>query len=156
VVRVRLGFPLQGVIHYVGSASWAALASLHSGNSDCTWAADSVKVVTDPADPDRFGLPSLRNDQGLPSDELYLLIDAAMQGTGGTLLSRLSYQANVLVLDTEPDVASLLVRKARSSDPFAPDIVLSPGEEWEYLVTLTAPLNVDSDFVILSSTRSDL
>jgi hypothetical protein len=151
VVRVRLGFPLKGVIHYVGSASWAALASLHSGDRDCTWAADSVKVVSDPTDAGTLG-----NDQGLPGDELYLLIDAAMQGTGGTVLSRISYQANVLVLDTEPDVASVLVRKAGSSDPFGPDITLFRGEEWEYLVTLTAPLNVDSDFVILSSNRPDL
>lgn len=155
-VRVRLGFPLKGVIHFVGSASWAALASLHAGASDCTWAADSVRVVSDPADPDPSGAPTLPNDQGLPSDELYLLIDAVMQGTGGTLLSRLSYQANVLALDTEPDVASLLVRRAGSSDPFSGDIVLSTGQQWEYLVTLTAPLNVAADFVLLSSNRPDL
>jgi hypothetical protein len=151
VVRVRLGFPLKGVIHYVGSASWAALASLHSGNQDCTWAADSVKVVSDPTDAATLG-----NDPGLPGDELYLLIDAAMRGTDGTVLSRLSYQANVLVLDTEPDVASLLVRRAGSSDPFSPDISLETGDEWEYLVTLTAPLNIDADVVILSSNRPDL
>lgn len=108
VVRVRLQFSLPNTLIFKSAGTVAALASLHGegDEDDWTFAVLAVNTVTDPSDGG-----SLPNPQGLPTNELYVLIDAAYQGDG-TQLARLSYQANVLVQDTEPDLDSLLLSAA--------------------------------------------
>jgi hypothetical protein len=137
VVRVRLRFPLPQTVIFKAAATLAGLASLHgeSEQDDLTFAADAAVTVTDPTD-----AQSLANPNQLPDKELYLIIDVAVQG-GGSVLNRIAYQANVLVQDTEPDLDSILVRRA-GGGTFQPsaDFTLSGGEVfWDFQLRLTGP-----------------
>jgi hypothetical protein len=131
VVRVRLSFPFHKNLHFIGSATVAALADIHGDDpEEALFAVDAAKTVVGPTDGG-----SIRNSN-LPTDELYLIMDAAMMGADADL-NRIAYQANVLVRDTEPDLDSILVRPAGLNVPFAPEAQVSSGEQWEYLLTLT-------------------
>jgi hypothetical protein len=141
VVRIRLDYPLSPSLHVVGSATVAALASVHgSQDRDSVFAADAVKTVSDPTDGGTL------DGHGLPNDDLYVIIDAATQGPD-TLLSRIAYQANVLVRDLEPDLDSILV-KPQGSGIFAPEADLASGDEWDFQITLTGPV-IDPTFLVL-------
>jgi hypothetical protein len=132
IVRVRLNFPLTPSLKYVGSASCAALASIHGGDEeDAVFASDGVEARVGPDG--GIQLPP----NGLPSNELYLLIDTAIFGEE-SVLSRISYQANVLVLDTAPDVDRVLVRETGLGD-FVQHALVSLGKQWDIEVVLTAP-----------------
>ena len=74
---------------------------------------------------------------GLPDDELYVIVDAAVFGDDAHL-TRIAYQANVLVLDQEPDFDSLLVAVA-GVDVFSNAITLFGAQGWDYRLTLTGP-----------------
>ena len=141
LVRVRLNFPLSQTLHFIGSATVAALASVHgSDDADAVFAVDAVKTVSDPADGNT--LPG----NGLPANELYVIMDAATQGPD-TILSRIAYQANVLLKDLEPDLDSILV-KPEGFGVFAPEATIASGDKWDFQVTLTGPV-IDSTFLIL-------
>jgi hypothetical protein len=141
VVRVRLNFPLRETLHLVGSATVAALASVHgSDDADAVFAADAVRTVSDPTDGNT--IPG----NGLPGNELYVIIDAATQGPD-TILSRIAYQANVLVKDLEPDLDSILV-KPDGFGVFAPEASINSGDKWDFQVALTGPV-IDPTFLIL-------
>jgi hypothetical protein len=149
VVRVRLGFTLAGNIKYVGSGSVAALASLHGDNESSLWAVDAVQVATEPT-----AGGTLPGD-GLPDNELYLILYAAVSGPHAALL-RLAYQANVLIQDTTPDLASILVRQAGSAAAFDTNAQVEIGSAWEYQLTATGPV-VDSPLrITLDSDRSNV
>jgi hypothetical protein len=122
VVRVRLQFPVPKSMIFKASATLAALAGLHGeGDEDLTFSADSAVTVTDPTDGGTLPQPS----QPLPNNELYAIIDVAYQGDGSRL-TRVSYQANVLVQDLEPDIDSILVRPA-GNGAFAPSASITVG-----------------------------
>jgi hypothetical protein len=133
VVRIRLRFQLKDDVKYIGSATVAALASVSAVDDDRSlWGADAAQVFTRP---DIGG----RDPNGLPENELYLYIYAAVYGPDTALL-RLAYQANVLLLDTTPALDSILVRPAGSGIPFMPSCTVQPGQAWEYQLTLTGPV----------------
>jgi hypothetical protein len=103
----------------------AALASLHGegDEDDWTFAADAAVTVTDPTDNH-----TIDNPKGLPAHELYVIIDAALQGDGSRL-ARVAYQANVLVQDTEPDLDSILLSLGEGE--FVPALSVSvTGGAW--------------------------
>jgi hypothetical protein len=153
VFRVRLGFPLSNSVILKASATVAALASLHGegAQEDTTFSADAAVTVEDPTDGGTVNQPTPPSPP-LPSNELYVIIDAAIQGDGSRL-PRISYQANVLVQDTEPDLDSILVRG--TGGVFGPVAFnLARGFTWEYQLTLTgAVLQGDPPFNI--PVRSD-
>jgi hypothetical protein len=141
VVRVKLNSPLPASQQFVGSASVAGLASVHgSDDTDAVFAADAVKTVHGPTDGGT--LPG----NGLPEDDLYVIIDAATQGPE-TLLSRIAYQANVLVKDTEPDLVSILV-KPEGFGVFAPEADIASGANWDFQINLSGPV-LDPTFLVL-------
>jgi hypothetical protein len=140
VVRVRLRFPVSRTLQFVGSATVAALASVHgSDDADAVFAVDAADTIVGPTD--GGSLP----DNGLPADDLYVIMDAATQGPD-TLLSRIAYQANVLVKDLEPDLDSLLL-KPDGFGVFAPEITIASRDKWDFQVTLTGPV-IDRTFLI--------
>jgi hypothetical protein len=119
----------------------AGLASVHgSDDTDAVFAADSVKTVQGPTDGGTL------DGNGLPADDLYVIIDAATQGPE-TILSRIAYQANVLVKDTEPDLVSILV-KPEAFGAFAPEADLTSGQNWDFQITLSGPV-LDPTFLVL-------
>ena len=141
VVRVRLNFPLSQTLHLIGSATVAALASVHgSDDADAVFAVDAAKTVSDPTEGNT--LPG----NGLPANELYVIMDGATQGPD-TILSRIAYQANVLLKDLEPDLDSILV-KPEGFGVFAPEASIASGDKWDFQVTLTGPV-IDPTFLIL-------
>jgi hypothetical protein len=141
VVRVRLRYRMPKSLIFIGAATVAALASFHgSDDEDVLFVADAAETIVGPTA--NGELP----DGGLPSDELYIIIDAAVLG-GDSALHRIAYQANVLVRDMEPDLESILVRPAGSMAGFLPEIQLRPGDKWEFQITLTGPV-VDPTFLI--------
>lgn len=130
VVRVRLNFPLSQVVTFVDSATNAGLAAIFNrDDDDTTYAVDCVSTEAQNTDPN--------NPQ---QKELVLTAAIAIQGGENDAgLSRMAYQANVLIMDTEPDLDSLLVREGGSGAQFAHEALVSNGKTWEYLFTLTAP-----------------
>ncbi len=141
VIRVRLNFPISKTLHVIGSATFAALASVHGNDDeDAVFAVDAATTVVGPTD--GGSLP----DNGLPPDDLYIIMDAATMGSESRL-SRVAYQANVLVRNIEPELESLLVAPADSGQ-FAPEITLQGTSKWDFKVTLTGPV-VDATFLIL-------
>src|SRR5262249_7381477 len=141
VVRIRLNFPISQTLHFIGSATVAALASVHgSDDADAVFGADAAETIVGPTD--CWSLPG----NGLPENDLYVIIDAAIQGPD-TILSRIAYQANVLLKDLEPDLDSLLV-KPEGRGVFAPQADLFQGDKWDFQVTLTGPV-IDPTFLIL-------
>jgi hypothetical protein len=142
VVRVRLNFPLSQSLHFIGSATVAALASVRgSEEAGALFAVDTAETVVGPTDGGSLA------GNGLPENDLYVIMDAATMGAD-TLLGRIAYQANVLVKDLEPDLDSLLLRVEGSSVAFAPEITIPSGQKWDYQVTLTGPV-IDLTFLIL-------
>jgi hypothetical protein len=142
VVRIRLGFPLPKAVRFVGSATVAALASVHGNDDeDSVFAVDAAKTTAGPTDGGTL------DPKGLPEGELYVIIDAATQG-GETRLGRIAYQANVLVRDLEPELESLLVKPDGVGVPYAAETTISTGSKWDFQVTLTGPV-VDPTFLIL-------
>jgi hypothetical protein len=133
VVRVRLNFPLNQNLHFIGSATVAALASVHgSDDADAVFAVDAAETILGPTD--GGSLP----DNGLPANDLYVIMDAATQGPD-TLLSRIAYQANVLVKDLEPDLDSLLL-KPDGFGVFGLEATVTSGDKWDFRVALTGPV----------------
>ena len=149
VIRVRLQYPMPKTIILKGSATVAALASLHgTDDEDSLFAVDAVETVLGPTDNGR--LP----DSGLPKDELYIVMDAAVFGDHAVLM-RIAYQANVLVQDTEPDLDSILVRRAGLNVAFTPQCPLMPDDQWEYQINLTGPVTGATFTVSLGSDSGD-
>lgn len=140
VFRVRLRFPVPQSVLFKASATLAALSSVHGdSDEDLTFAADAAVTVTDPTD--GRTLPA----NGLPDHELYAIIDTAYQGNGSRLTC-ISYQANVLVQDTEPDLESILLRFA-GSGPFVPSLNITVDGVhpvfWDFQLSLTGPVPQD-------------
>src|SRR5262245_57454773 len=132
IVRIRLRHSLPKAVSFISSATVAALASIHSEDEeDAVFAADGAETVLGPT---AGGV--LPPGSNLPDDELYVIIDAAILGEDSRL-QRIAYQANVLVLDTQPDLESLLV--ARFDLNFSPAITILPNEGWNFKLTLTGP-----------------
>jgi hypothetical protein len=117
-------------VKFVASASVAALATGSGNDANILLGADAAVTVTDPTD---GGLPA----NGLPANELYLIVDVAIASQDATI-QRIAYQANVLLEDTTPDLDSLLVR-SYPTQPFVDDTLVQPGDSWEFQITLTGP-----------------
>jgi hypothetical protein len=132
VIRVRLRFPLSASVEPVGSASLAALATISGNEANVLLGADNAETVRDPT----AGGQLPRN--GLPDDELYLIVDAAVASTDATI-QRIAYQANVLIQDTTPDLDSLLVRRF-PTDQFSTSADVEIRHDWEFQITLTGPV----------------
>ena len=130
IVRVKLDFPLSPSVQFVDSATNAGLAAIFNrDDDDTTYAVDCVSTQAENTDP---GNPQQR--------ELVLTAAIALQGGENDAgISRMAYQANVLVLDIEPDLESILVREAGSGIQFAKEALVGTGRTWEYLLTLTGP-----------------
>jgi hypothetical protein len=152
VVRIRLQFPLPGNLLFKGTATVASLASVH-GNDEASsfFGANAARIVTDPTDPTNPNpLPQL--SPALPANELYLLVDVATEGTENGArpgISRVAYQANVLVQDTNPDLDSILVSTPGEGN-FQPSvIVLVDGSQpsfFDLQVRLTAAVPQSESF----------
>jgi len=139
VVRIRLNFPVAGSTSFKGSATIAALASVHGEGfqEDLTFAAENAITLTDPTDGS-----TVDNPKGLPAGELYVLIDAAVQGDG-SVLNRIAYQANVLILDAAPDLVSILVRPS-GTQVWGPTATFTQsGAAWDYQLNLSGPVPPD-------------
>jgi hypothetical protein len=153
VVRVRLRFPVSSSVIYKGSATLAALANIHGEGSqeDLTFAADAALTATDPTDGG-----SVPNPIGLPANELYAIIDAAVQGDG-SILTAIAYQANVLILDTEPDLVSILVRPTGTQVPYGPVATFSQFviNAWDFQLNLSGPVPPDRAPFNVSMVSSD-
>jgi len=139
VFRVRLRFPMPSTLLLKGSATAAGLASIHSNeHQPALFGVNAARIVTDPTD----GGTLVQSLPPLPSGELYLLAElraAGAEDDAGNLagVSRFTYQANVLVQDTTPDLDSILVRPAGVGS-FAHDaiITLSGGADAQYDIQL--------------------
>jgi len=133
VVRIRLNFPLSNTLHFIGSATVAALASVHGDDpEEALFAVDAAQTVVGPSD--GGSIP----DNGLPANDLYVILDAATLGAD-TNLNRLAYQANVLLNDVEPDLKSILVRPSGTGAAFAPEATIDNASKWDFQITLTGP-----------------
>jgi hypothetical protein len=162
VVRIRLQFPLPGNLLFKGAATVASLASVH-GNDEASsfFGANAARIVTDPKDPTNPNpLPQL--SPTLPANELYLLVDVATEGVENGArpgISRIAYQANVLVQDTNPDLDSILVSPPGEGN-FQPSvIVLVDGSQpsfFDLQVTLTAPVPQSEPFFGVGVDSDDL
>jgi hypothetical protein len=148
VFRVRLRFNIGPSVIFKAAAATSALAALHGeSDDDVTFDVNAAEVVSDPTDGGSLPQPA----PPLPTNELYLIIDAACQGNGSRL-THVSYQANVLVQDLEPDLASILVRPAGSGQfsPQAAFTLTGSNVLYDVLVTLTGPVPQDrSPFSVL-------
>jgi hypothetical protein len=129
-LRVKLNFPLSSSLQFVSAASNAGLASIFNrDDDDTTYAIDCVSTQPENTDP-----------QNPQQSELVLSAAVAIQGGQNDAgINRMAYQANVLLLDTEPDLESILVRAAGSGLPFTSLATIPDGDTWEYLLTLTGP-----------------
>jgi len=142
VVRIRLNFPISNTLHFVGSATVAALASVHGDDpEEALFAVDAAQTIVGPSDGGTIP------DKGLPANDLYVILDAATMGAD-TNLNRLAYQANVLLNDIEPDLKSILVRPSGTAIAFAPETTIPTGSQWDFQVNLTGPV-IDATFLIL-------
>lgn len=154
VVRVRLGFPVSGSVIFKGSATLAGLANIHGEGSqeDLTFAADAAVTTTDPTDGG-----TVPNPKGLPGNELYAIIDAALQGDG-SVLTAIGYQANVLILDTLPDLVSILVRPTGTQIPYGPAARFSQFvlNAWDFQLNLSGPVPPDKAPFQVAVVSSDL
>lgn len=132
IVRVRLRHALPRDVTFISSATVAALASIHSTDEeDAVFAADGAETVFDPT------VGGLLPDNGLPGNELYVIIDSAVFGEESRL-QRIAYQSNVLVLDTQPDFDSFLVA-VEGSATFSDSITMLAHTGWDFRLTLTGP-----------------
>jgi hypothetical protein len=128
-VRVRLNFPLPANVTFISSATTAALSSIFNGDDDedTTFAVDEVRTQPEPVDPSN---PAA----GL---ELVLTAKLAIQG-GDTGISSVSYQANVLVRNDQPDIDQVLVRPSARGG-FSSSAGVETGSRWDIEVLLTGP-----------------
>jgi hypothetical protein len=148
VVRVRLHFEMPDTIHFIGSATVAALADVHGNDdNDVLFAVDTAKTIVGPSDEGTIPDPTV--GPPLPVDELYVIIDAATMGPK-SVLNRIAYQANVLVRDTAPDLESILVRPSGSGNAFSHEASVSAGA-WDYLITFTGPIVTQTALVAVST-----
>jgi hypothetical protein len=140
VVRVSLDFPLSPAVTFVDAATNASLGSIFNrDDDDTTYAIDCVSTQAENT-----------NSSDPQQRELVLTAAVAIQGGENDAgISRMAYQANVLLRDTAPALLSLGVRKAGVGD-FAPEAQLISGNKWEYLFTLTA--QADQDFPVTLQT----
>jgi hypothetical protein len=144
VLRLQLQHPLSTGVHFVGSATVASLAAFHTEDDEVLFGVNSAETVKGPTAGNLDG-------KGLPDNDLYVIIDLTVQSNDAHL-DRISYQANVLVRDTTPELESLLVRQVPGSGgPFVPEITISPGGRWEYQVTLTSPVVKTTELILIST-----
>jgi hypothetical protein len=150
VVRVRLNFKLPDSVRFVGSATVAALASIHGeDDEDSTFAVDSAQTIVGPSDQNTIPPPA--NGSTLPENELYLIVDAAVIGADA-ILNRISYQANVLVRDTNPDLEAILVGP-HGATPVDTSVSVQQGREWDYRLKFTGPIVADFEAVVVSTSN---
>jgi hypothetical protein len=148
VLRVRLRYPL-GSIKFVGSATISSLASFLSSGNDFLLGADAAETIVGPNPPGgKLPLTKVGTNQPLPADELYALIYAAIQSTDVTL-HRLSYQANVLVRDTNPDLKSILVRQD-ATQAFAPTAIIGRETHWDLQINFDGPVPAGTTVLVES------
>jgi hypothetical protein len=140
VVRIRLGYHLGPTREFHGSAAFASLAFIFGEDSQdaSLFAVDMASVVTKPVDG-----PLPQNN--LPDNELYLLLDVAV-GESGSRVHRIGYQANVLVLESDPDILSIMV----STDGvlYSTSRAITPGSHWWFQIVVTGPVPQGQTFTI--------
>ncbi len=141
-VRIKLNFPLSSAVTFIDAATNASLGSIFNrDDDDTTYAVDCVSTQAENTDPK---IPQQK--------ELVLTAAIAIQGGENDAgISRMAYQANVLLQDTEPALESLLVRRAGLGG-FLPEADLLSGEKWEYLFTLTGPVPAGEVFPVTLQT----
>jgi hypothetical protein len=145
VIRIQLHNPLPTGVKFIGSATVAGLAALHTDDDQVLFGVNAAETVLGP-NPDG-SLPD-----GLPHDDLYVIIDVSVQSEDAHL-DRISYQANVLVRDTNPELESILVRPHGSLSGFQPIATVGSGEAWDYQITLTGPVLRPTELILLSSSN---
>jgi hypothetical protein len=133
---LRLNRSLDKDETFVGSATVAALGSIHTDEEEVTFAVDDVETV-------------VGDDR-----QLQLVAHMAIQGEAASL-SRMSYQANVLVQDSQPRLDSILVRPAGSGAAFAPSTTVRSGDAWEFQIKLTGPAQDRPMPIQLASSNQD-
>ncbi len=149
VVRVRLNFTMPDSVQFVGSATVAAVASIHGeDDEDSSFGVDSAQTIVGSTDGNSIGPPS--DGSVLPEKELYLIIDAGVIGAHA-VLNKIAYQANVLVRDTNPDLESISVGKDGFFGPLYTATNL--GIVWDYQLRFTGPIVQDFESVIVSSSN---
>jgi hypothetical protein len=143
VLRLQLQNPLPTGVHFVGSATVASLAAFHTEDDEVLFGVNSAETVKGPTAGNLDG-------KGLPEDDLYVIFDLVIQSNDAHL-DRVSYQANVLVRDTRPELESLLVRAAGTTTPFVPEISILALSGWEYQITLTSPVLRPTELILIST-----
>jgi hypothetical protein len=147
VIRIRLHSPLPTGVKFIGSATVACLAAFHTDDDQVLFGVNAAETVLGP---DLDGdLPD-----GLPPDDLYVIIDVSVQSEDAHL-DRISYQANVLVRDTNPELESILVRPHGRPVEFLPSTDVAVGEAWDYQITMTGPVLRPTELILLSSSDPD-
>jgi hypothetical protein len=146
VVRVRLGSLLGASVKFVGAATAASLAAFHSETDNVLFGVDAAETLVGPK-PTGSNLPEnkVRDDgsittERLPTVELYLFLYAAVQSQDRrSVLHRISYQAHVLVRDTNPDFISILVRQDASQN-FQSEAFIRPETKWDLQINFDGPV----------------
>jgi hypothetical protein len=134
IVKLRLNRSLSKNETFLGSATVAALGSIHTDEEEVTFAVDDVETIV--AD----------------DHELCLVAHMAIQGEAASL-SRMAYQANVLVHDLRPELDSILVRPAGSGAAFSSSALVRSGDAWEYQINLSGPAPDGGMLILLSSDK---
>jgi hypothetical protein len=136
VATLRLNRSLDKHETFLGSATVAALGSIHTDEEEVTFAVDDVETVVG------------------DDNQLQLVAHMAIQGEAASL-SRISYQANVLIHDSRPQLDSILVRPAGSGAAFAPSATVRSGDPWEFQINLTGPAPEGGMLILLSSSNQE-
>ena len=144
VLRIQLHNPLPAGVKFIGSATVAALAAFHTDDDQVLLGLNSAETIQGPNPPDGNFPPST-----LPADDVYVIVDLSVMSTDAHL-DRLSYQANVLLRDDNPDLESVLVRLSGFGE-FGPTVTLQPDQTWEYEITLTGPVLKASEAVTVTT-----
>lgn len=148
LIRIKLNYPLPGTVKFISSSTTAALGNIFNNTGEAfTFAV--VDAATEPQLIDPLNPKS--------GHELVLTSNVAVQGHA-TGISAMSYQANVLVRDTNPELESILVRNVVSDAPsgglpFSPSTTVNVGDAWEYQITLTGPVARDTELILVSSSN---
>lgn len=141
LVRVRLNYRLHDSVKFISSSTSAALANIFNNTGEFfTFAVEDAATEPQAVDPNN-------PNSGL---ELVLTAHLAVQGEK-TGISGMSYQAHVLVRDTNPELESILVRPTGGGIAFSPSTSVRAGEAWEYQINLTGPVVRPTELILLSS-----
>jgi hypothetical protein len=148
-VHVNLDFPISHAVDFIGAATTVQLADIECTSFDqqTTFAVD--RASTDAHDTSRFPRPP----HGIG---LILSAGVAIQGggEGRTKISRLAYQANVLLHVSAVELEAVLINSI--GGPIGTTARVGSGSDWEIRAKLTGPAPNPGVIVVLTSDHGEL